>query len=80
MEQGDLSNNINQTKAQYDANAGADRKPAADDSQGRWGGKIDARFDQLDDKKKGQIILAMGIIALLLGLYFIYRAISGLMS
>lgn len=80
MEQGDLSNNINQTKAQHDANAGADRKPAADDSQGRWSGKIDARFDQLDDKKKGQIILAMGIIALLLGLYFIYRVISGLMS
>ena len=80
MEQGDLSNNINQTKAQHDANAGADRMPAADDSRGRWGGKIDARFDQLDDKKKGQIILAMCIIALLLGLYFIYRVISGLMS
>lgn len=80
MEQGDLSNNITQTKAQHDANAGADRKPAADDSQGRWSGKIDARFDQLVDKKKGQIILAMGIVALLLGLYFIYRVISGLMS
>lgn len=80
MEQGDPLNNNNQTKVQPEANASPDRKHAADDSQGRWSGKIDARFDQLDDKKKGQIILAMGIIALLLGLYFIYRAISGLMS
>ena len=42
--------------------------------------KLSGGFEQLDDKTKSRIILGFAIVILLLGLYFMYTAISGLLS
>lgn len=38
--------------------------------------RINNRFDQLDNRRKGLIVLSVGIAAFLLGIFFVYRTIS----
>lgn len=38
--------------------------------------RINNRFDQMDNRRKGLIVLSVGIAAFLLGIFFVYRTIS----